>query len=107
MGIRIVEVTSPTINPKAQWEDLLFRRRERLSVSSTDREPVGSKFNQSSYHNRKIKRTKGKYRSIALQNRDLYCFGVTIVGSPLPAPPRNAASFTQLSNFLSQVYVRM
>lgn len=50
-------------------------------------------------------RTRGKYRSIALVNLCLYCFGVTIVGSPLPAPPRKADSFTQLSSFLSQVYV--
>ena len=50
--------------------------------------------------------TSGKYLSIALVNRCLYCLGVTMVGSPLPAPPRNADSLTQLSSFLSQVYVR-
>ena len=45
---------------------------------------------------------------MALLKRALYCFGVTIVGgSPFAAPPRNADSFTQLSTFLSHVYVRM
>lgn len=47
--------------------------------------------------------TRGKYRSIALKNLCLYCFGVMIVGSPFPAPARNVDSFTQLSNFLSHV----
>jgi hypothetical protein len=41
-----------------------------------------------------------------LRSRDtsfghLHCFGVTIVGSPLPGPPRNVESFTQDSSFLS------
>jgi hypothetical protein len=31
----------------------------------------------------------------------LHCLGVTMVGSPLPAPPRNAESFTHDSSFLS------
>ena len=47
--------------------------------------------------------TRGKYRSMAARNRCLYCFGVTMVGSPLPAPPKKADSLTQLSSFLSQV----
>lgn len=47
--------------------------------------------------------TKGKYLSMALMNRCLYCLGVTMVGSPLPAPPRKVDSFTQLSSFLSHV----
>ena len=47
--------------------------------------------------------TSGKYRSIALTNRCRYNFGVTTVGSPLPAPPRNPVSLTQVSNFLSKV----
>ena len=48
-------------------------------------------------------RTSGKYRSIAARNLCRYCLGEIIVGSPLPAPPRNADSLTQLSNFLSHV----
>ena len=48
-------------------------------------------------------RTSGKYRSIAVRNLCRYCLGVIIVGSPLPAPPRNADSLTQLSSFLSHV----
>lgn len=51
--------------------------------------------------------TRGKYRSMAERNRCLYCLGPIMVGSPLFAPPRNAESLTQLSNFLSHVYVRM
>jgi hypothetical protein len=49
--------------------------------------------------------TIGKYRSIAVTNRWRYCLGVIIVGSPFAAP-RNAESLTQLSSFLSHVYVR-
>lgn len=51
--------------------------------------------------------TNGKYRSMALRKRCLYCRGPMIVGSPLCAPPRKVESLTQLSSFLSQVYVRM
>jgi hypothetical protein len=31
----------------------------------------------------------------------VHCLGVTIVGSPFPAPPRKAESFTHDSSFLS------
>lgn len=33
--------------------------------------------------------------------RNSHCLGVTMVGSPLPAPPRKAESLTQDSSFLS------
>jgi hypothetical protein len=46
--------------------------------------------------------TKGRYRSMALRKRALYCLGVTIVGSR-PPPPKKADSLIRFSSFLSNV----
>lgn len=78
--------------------------RECPSVSSSGLGPVTTHINMASNNQLVQKKlTNGKYLSIALIKRCLYCFGPTMVGSPLPPPPRNADSFTQLSSFLSQV----
>lgn len=105
MRIRTNETFATTITSHAKDQlDCSGLLQGCPSVSSSDLGPVT--MPHLTRHEAKTTRgklTNGKYLSIALIKRCLYCFGPTMVGSPLPPPPRNADSFTQLSSFLSHV----